>query len=389
MLDKNKIRKDAEYYLIEGMYERAIEELIKLSVIDTNDPWVWNSLGECYSNITEEQKAIKNFMMASKKFLKQNDIYSAVSAVERVISLDSTNKEAEEERSRLLSKLSKEGTKSVKTITKKTPIFSEIEEVELNDILKVAKGMVFPANKAIIKQGSAGDSIYFIISGSANIIKKDKNGSDIILNTLSDGDFFGEFGFFTGGNRQATIVSTTSVELYEFTKQAMEDVARKYPNVSKVLVEFYKKRVLDGIIALSPIFKDLNAHEREDIINRFELMVMESDKAIIREGDPGDAMYVVKDGKLKVSTKDDKGNEIVLAQLGEGDIFGEVALITGKNRTATVETIKQSRLMKLNKEDFQQIVERYESVKSMVLKIINERAEDTIKHLFTDERKNK
>ena len=93
-------------------------------------------------------------------------------------------------------------------------------------------------------------------------------------------------------------------------------------------------------------------------------------------------MYVVKDGALQVSTVDQNGNNVILAQLGEGDIFGEVALITGKERTATVKTLNQSRLMKLKKEDFQDIVNKYDSVKSMVLKIVNERAEDTIKHLF-------
>ncbi|MCL5277686.1 MAG: cyclic nucleotide-binding domain-containing protein [Deltaproteobacteria bacterium] len=161
----------------------------------------------------------------------------------------------------------------------------------------------------------------------------------------------------------------------------MEDVAQRHQNVSKVLVDFYKKRVLDNIIAMTPIFSELDNTERADIIGRFELMVVEPGKVIVKEGDPGDAMYVVKDGLLQVSTVDNNGREVVLAQLGEGDIFGEVALITGKLRTATVKAVRKSRLMKLPKEDFQGVVEKYESVKRMVRKIINDRAEDTIRHL--------
>ncbi|MCL4557951.1 MAG: cyclic nucleotide-binding domain-containing protein [Deltaproteobacteria bacterium] len=381
MLDRNKIRKDAEHYLIDGSYAKAMEELGKLCVIETNDPWVWSSLGECYVNTGDDQKAAKNFMTAYKKFLQQNDLQSALSALERVLSLDSGNKEAGENRARLLNRLSKEGIKPVQSIAKKIPIFSEIEEHELNDILKIARAISFPEGRTIIEEGSKGDSIYFIVSGIVSVSKKGKDGKDIMLDTLSDGDFFGEFGFFTGGKRQASISSASTVELYELKKQDMEDVAQRHQNVSKVLVDFYKKRVLDNIIAMTPIFSELDNTERADIIGRFELMVVEPGKVIVKEGDPGDAMYVVKDGLLQVSTVDNNGREVVLAQLGEGDIFGEVALITGKLRTATVKAVRKSRLMKLPKEDFQGVVEKYESVKRMVLKIINDRAEDTIRHL--------
>ena len=382
MLDKNKIRKDTERYLMDGSYEKAIEELEKLSVIETNDPWVWNSLGECYANINEEKKAVKNFTMAYKKFIRQNDMQSALSSLERVLSIDSTNKEAAEEKNNLLKKLSKEGNKQVREITKKIPIFSEIEETELKDILKIAKDLTFDDRSIIVKEGNKGDSIYFIISGIVSVYKRDKDGKDVLLDTLSDGDFFGEFGFFTGGKRQATVAASSTVELYEFGKQDVEDVAQRHPNVSKVLVEFYKKRVLDNIIAMTPVFSGLNYNERADIINRFKLMVVDTGKVIVTEGEQGDAMYVVKDGALQVSTVDKNGNNVILAQLGEGDIFGEVALITGKERTATVKALKQSRLMELKKADFKDIVNRYDSVKSMVLKIVNARAEDTIKHLF-------
>ncbi len=382
MLDKNKIRKDAEQYLIDGSYDKATNELEKLSVIDTNDPWVWNSLGECYANTQDDRRAVKNFMMAYRKFQRQQDIQSALSALERVVQIDPSNKEAEDEKGNLLKRLAKEGMKPVREDAKKIPIFSEIEEGELNDIIRIAKDETFQDQALIIREGDKGDSIYFIISGIVTVSKKDKDGKNIMLDTLSDGDFFGEFGFFTGGKRQATVQASGTVELYELKKQEMEEVARKHPNISRVLVDFYKKRVLDDIIAMTPVFSGLTYEERSDLISRFELLVVPAGTPVIREGETGDALYVVKDGTLRVSTVGPDGTEVVLAQLGEGDIFGEVALITGKERTATVATVKQSRLMKLKKDDFLDIVQKYESVRTMVLKVVNERAEDTIQHLF-------
>lgn len=382
MLDKVKIRKDAQNYLINGSYEKAIEELEKLSVIDVHDPWVWNSLGECYENITEPRKAIKNFFIAYKKFILQNDLQSALASLERILTIDDNNVEAKDEKNSLLKRLSKESLQPIKDVIKKSSIFSEIDEQELKEILKIATHLTFPEQTTIIKEDSKGDSIYFILSGIVSVQKKNKKNNEITLDTLSDGDFFGEFGFFTGGKRQATVVSTSKVELYEFKKQDMEELAQKYPNISKVLIDFYKKRVLDNIVAMTRVFSGLNYEQRADIINRFELMVVNDGSVIVKEGEPGDALYIVKDGLLEVSTVDKNGAKIMLAKLGEGDVFGEVALVTGKERTATVKALKQTRLMKLKKQDFQEIIEKYDSVKTMVLQIINDRAEDTIKHLF-------
>ncbi len=386
MLDKEKIRKDAEYYLIEGAYERAIEELGKLCVIDTGDTWVWNSLAECYLNTGDERNAVKNFLVTAKKFAKQGDLHSALSTLDRIKEIDQSNKEYQEERNRIAERLSKEESKSMEKVSKRIQIFSELEEKELREMLEIARPRNFKQGDIVIKDGDKGDSIYFIISGNVNVLKNSKTGKDIVVDTLSDGDFFGEFGFFTGGRRMATISASTDVELYEFTKEEMESISKKYENIAKVLIGFYKKRILDSIIAITPIFNGLSSHDREDIINMFELVIVEAGVTVIKEGEIGDAMYVVKDGELEVSTADKNGRQTILAHLGEGDVFGEVSVITAKPRTATVKTVKKSRLMKLKKEDFQRIVDIHPSVKSMALQLINERAEDTIKHILTPDK---
>ena len=73
----------------------------------------------------------------------------------------------------------------------------------------------------------------------------------------------------------------------------------------------------------------------------------EEDTIVVQEGDPGDSMYVVVRGQVRVLTRDNRQNEIVLANLGEGDFFGEVALLTGRPRTATIITNLSTELLEL------------------------------------------
>jgi len=75
---------------------------------------------------------------------------------------------------------------------------------------------------------------------------------------------------------------------------------------------------------------------------------------LVRKGDPGDAMYIVKSGVATVTTSSESGRMgVALALLKQGDSFGEVALIDGMPRTADVNISQQMECYKLAREDFQ------------------------------------
>jgi CheY-like chemotaxis protein len=90
-------------------------------------------------------------------------------------------------------------------------------------------------------------------------------------------------------------------------------------------------------------------------------------------------MWIVISGNVKVIVPSDKsGEETVIAELGSGDYFGEMALLTGEPRSASVVTTEQSEMFILNKEDFDLIVERFPSITLSMGKIMSQRLRDTI-----------
>lgn len=72
---------------------------------------------------------------------------------------------------------------------------------------------------------------------------------------------------------------------------------------------------------------------------------------IIKQGDPGDCMFVVQQGQLEVLAKGPEG-DVVLAVLERGDVFGEMALFTKANRSATVRAKGKSRVLTIDKRGF-------------------------------------
>ncbi len=85
---------------------------------------------------------------------------------------------------------------------------------------------------------------------------------------------------------------------------------------------------------------------------------------VLEEGAPGDCLYIIKSGEVEVFSSNARGEKLVLANLKEGDYFGEISLITGRPRSASVRALRSAELVRLTKKDFDQfVVKRPETMK--------------------------
>ena len=117
-----------------------------------------------------------------------------------------------------------------------------------------------------------------------------------------------------------------------------------------------------AILAESPLFGELPDEARGLIEERLETVRVESGEWLMRKGDPGDALYLVETGRLAVvrgerpdGTIDDDEIEI-LRVLGPGATVGELALVTGDPRSASVRASRDSTLLRLSYEDFRELM---------------------------------
>ncbi len=113
------------------------------------------------------------------------------------------------------------------------------------------------------------------------------------------------------------------------------------------------------------LFRDLSPEEFKQIVTSLNLRHYHEDTIVVKEGDPGDSLFIVVRGQVRVLTQTPAKKEVVLANLGEGEFFGEVALLTGKPRTATIITNTTSELLELTREDYKKIIDRYPNVKKV------------------------
>lgn len=136
---------------------------------------------------------------------------------------------------------------------------------------------------------------------------------------------------------------------------------------------------ISEVLKKVPFFRSLGKDGISFVIERLKFKPFDADEVICKIGDPGDKMYIVISGKVKVVVKaEDAAEETVIAELSSGDYFGEMALLTGDPRSASVITTEPSEMFILNKEDFDLIVERFPSITISMGKIMSQRLRDTL-----------
>ncbi|PWT93338.1 MAG: hypothetical protein C5B54_01995 [Acidobacteria bacterium] len=132
----------------------------------------------------------------------------------------------------------------------------------------------------------------------------------------------------------------------------------------------------------SKLFRDLSQEELRQVIDKLILRHYEEDTIIVQEGDPGDSLFIVARGEVRVLTKDSKQKEVTLASLGEGEFFGEVSLLTGRPRTATIITNVDSDLLELKRLDFDVIIEQFPHVRQVLEDFHQQRAYKTVEAMI-------
>jgi voltage-gated potassium channel len=122
-----------------------------------------------------------------------------------------------------------------------------------------------------------------------------------------------------------------------------------------------------AMVARVPLFSKLDAASIANLVSLLRSRTVAASTVLIRQGDPGDAMYFIASGIVQAS------NETQTNRLSEGDYFGEVALISRSVRTATVTALTSTDLLVLDVDDFLRLLDRFPAVKQQVEAVAEER----------------
>lgn len=121
------------------------------------------------------------------------------------------------------------------------------------------------------------------------------------------------------------------------------------------------------------LFSGLSRPDLAALLSLARTTAVKSRQTVCGRGEPGDALYALIAGKLKVTAESGDGRELILAILDAGETFGEMSLLDGKPRCANVIAVQDSELLVIRREDFLRFLEQHPKVAIELLAILTQR----------------
>ncbi len=121
------------------------------------------------------------------------------------------------------------------------------------------------------------------------------------------------------------------------------------------------------------IFSDLDDAHLRDVLSHCREQEADKGQVIVSENAPGDALFVILSGDVKVSVISSEGKEIILSTLKGGEFFGEMSLLDGATRSANVIALSKARLLRLSREDFLSQILPEREIAAAILAVMSRR----------------
>ena len=376
------LKNEAQRAFSRGEWRKALDCFQRHCAQEPDDLRSQVKVAELLERLGQRKEAIQTYQKVAEDYAQDGFLLQAISLNKIILRLDPSLKRAGDRLAQLYTEKAREG-KSMKPLPH-IPLFSELDEQELQSLLSRVHAKTFLRDEYVCREGEAGDSLMVISQGEVRVSKRTPEGKEIWVHNLKEGDFFGEFGFFTDQKRHATVRSIRECGIIEISRNELNEMIKTYPRMKEALYSLFKQRVLDLFFAVSPLFSSLIASEREEIYRRFRLQQVPGETILFRRGDPPTSLYMVKSGEVEVSTRNRKGERVVLDIQRSGNFFGEISLLLNKPSMTDAETTRPSELLELTKEDFKACLDQFPRLQTTVEEIASKRL-IRIEEVFSEE----
>lgn len=255
----------------------------------------------------------------------------------------------------------------LKDLLRATTAFSILSDRELDHLAERFELVHFSLGQTVVRAGDDAEAFFIVYSGRARVIALDKTGEEVTVGNLSRGDSFGEQGILTTSQRNYTIRASSDLAALRLAKVDFDELLERHIKVREYFDKYISEISIRNFLKLSTAFAPLSPQEIRNLLGSLEAIDYKPDTTIIREGDAGDALFILRTGAARV-IKESNGGQVI-NHLKAGDLFGELALLTGQPRATSIVTSEASSVFRLSKRDFDRIITASPKFKDAVVSI--------------------
>lgn len=244
-------------------------------------------------------------------------------------------------------------------------VFGGLDTDVVATIVSLGRQRSFAAAATVLRQGEHGASIHVIVSGRVRVLRHGPSGGTRVLAELDPGEAVGEMGLLSGLPRSATVVAIEDTATIELDADAFAQLAQRYPHVYALLSRMLGRRLrktselvrasVPRSLARSPLLRtpldELSAAAISALLALGRRRCFAPEEALIKQGDPSVSLLFIVRGLVRVErTLPVLTVPVTLAELGPGEFVGEMGVIDGGPRSATVTAMEPTEAIEVDLE---------------------------------------
>ena len=252
------------------------------------------------------------------------------------------------------------------------PALRNLNREALAELAARVRYVDLPAGEFLFKEGESAEAMYIVVSGRLEAVVSRNGGKQAVVGVMPAGTPVGEIALLLGGKRNASVKAAEDSVLVMLTRDEFDLIVKKHKELRKQLlgVVLHRLRKSQWMNILTSYFGEIDEETHAFLRSRFEWVHVKKDRALFKKGDAGDSMYILVNGLLQAVNTDENGGQRAIGRITRGEIAGEMAIITGKKRAASVYAVRESDLVRLSKESFEEISRRYPRIMMEITRIL-------------------
>jgi CRP-like cAMP-binding protein/thioredoxin reductase/Fe-S-cluster-containing hydrogenase component 2 len=246
-------------------------------------------------------------------------------------------------------------------------ILTDLSPLQMRELMLDSEVRLYPSGERVFERNAPGSSLFCIASGGVLV---EVNPTDPSITVpIPAGSIFGEVGLISGRKRGSTVRAGQDSILLELSRNAALKLMATVPSAKRKINRITTQRLLLQIFRAGLTPADL-----DEVLESAETKTIRKGEIILTEGEGGLDLYIIRAGSMIVE-KEIGGKPVFLRYLPAGSYVGEMAMIDGSPRTATVRAAIKSEVVRLDGEAFRRLLDRKPELREKTLAEMSARRE--------------
>jgi len=273
-------------------------------------------------------------------------------------------------------------TEDLAAALRTTDLFGSLDASLLAELASGMEAKSVQSGEFLHREGDRDPSLYLVLAGRLRVSVSNFRNEKVLLAYVSPGESVGEMGILANDPASTTIEAVSPVEVARLTRTAFDQFSGRHPGAALLITHALSRRLERNLLGLAlrrhSLFASLDPDVLRDLEANLETFMLHGGETLFRQGDTGDYLCIVVSGRLRVVVRRSDGQDNTITELGSGEMVGEMAVVTGETRTATVEAIRDTQLAKLTKAAFERFLSHHaKAAVEVLVRKLAERLRDT------------